>query len=557
LNNVIAAGIEGVLYAPFHGADGVLNINSILVSLGATGIAAGATTGVAISGALAGAVLAGPGTVIGVLALAGTALLGALLALFLLVVRRVVILFLVLTAPIALAAWILPGTQKLWKLWWESFAKLLLVYPMILGLVAAGKIAAYVASKSTNGFLGFFIIIICYFGPLFLIPALLKLSGVAFATITGAVNNRGKGAFDRLRNVRANEAKKNKAKFMAGERFNDRNPFARRINNLGKRANAGMGGRFGIGSRGKAVMEANSALAAAEAEKTNPLFAANKEDEKVMKLLAMHGTRGRAKQWIAKEAESLRAAGKHEDAAKFEKNFGDALETASAIGFNSKNRRAAIMSGGAISYGFKDGEEGWKEATGAMKEMAGLSADTPDEVAAQNQTYRNLMNQFQYNAKGMGRSDLAGAVDGGSYSGDRAWKSLDLYQTAHGKPDSIKGAGKHFVKKMESGNFDDQADAAVFYKELDAMLPNATGAVRDEILKQKELLEMAGVTDFLSRKTGETEDVIVRDPNDPNKLVKNPNGPKELTIEDALSRGKISGKRIRTYERPDPNKLES
>lgn len=260
LNNVVAHGIEGLMYAPFGGAKGLSIANDLIPGGAATGAAA-AVSGVAVGGFVAASFATGGGTVVGLLALAGTALLGALIALFLLVVRRVVIVFLVLTVPIAIAAWILPGTQKLWKLWWESFIKLLLVYPMILGLIAAGKIAAYVTAQSnTNDFLSFFIIVICYFGPFFLIPALLKLSGAAFATITGAVNNRGKGAFDRLRNVRANEAKKNKARFAAGERFNND-----RLNALSTRVGTK---RLGFGRVGRAAYQQKMEIASMEHAKS-------------------------------------------------------------------------------------------------------------------------------------------------------------------------------------------------------------------------------------------------------------------------------------------------
>jgi len=214
INNDVAHGLEALFYAPFGGTD-AFNLGSIIQTGGGSAAGFAGAGFAAVAAGTAGFLLLGPGTAVGVLALAATAALGLLVALFTLILRRAILLFLIVIAPLAIVCWVLPGTDKFWKLWWESFSKLLIMYPLILLMIAAGRVFAKVAAasgaNSGTPLLTYTMVILGFFGPLFLIPATLKLAGTAFATITGAVNNKGKGAFDRLRGVRNDQAKKNAA----------------------------------------------------------------------------------------------------------------------------------------------------------------------------------------------------------------------------------------------------------------------------------------------------------------------------------------------------------
>lgn len=214
INNDVAHGLEALFYAPFGGVD-AFSLGSIIQTGGGSAAGFAGAGFAAVAAGTAGFMLLGPGTAVGVLALAATAALGLLVALFTLILRRAILIFLIVIAPVAIVCWVLPGTDKFWKLWWESFSKLLIMYPLILLMIAAGRVFAKVAAASgaNNGtpILTYSMVILGFFGPLFLIPATLKLAGTAFATITGAVNSKGKGAFDRLRGVRNDQAKKNAA----------------------------------------------------------------------------------------------------------------------------------------------------------------------------------------------------------------------------------------------------------------------------------------------------------------------------------------------------------
>jgi hypothetical protein len=89
--------------------------------------------------------------------------------------------------------WILPNTQKYWKMWSENFMKLMLMFPMIMGLLAVGKVFAYITAsiKASGGLestVNYFVILIAYFGPFLLIPKTFSLSGSILASASGAVN---------------------------------------------------------------------------------------------------------------------------------------------------------------------------------------------------------------------------------------------------------------------------------------------------------------------------------------------------------------------------------
>ncbi|MEO5627561.1 MAG: tail fiber domain-containing protein [Candidatus Saccharimonadales bacterium] len=236
--NEIAWGLEGIMYAPFGGRD----VFSLSALLGNT------TGGTGLFAALAGAgvvIGAGVGLALGgVLALGAAALLGLIIGFMTLVLRKIILIMLLVLAPLALVAWILPNTDKYWKLWWESFSKLLLMYPLIVLIIAAGRIFAYTAGQlqnvptttdglvshitdENNGLVIFVFVVVGFFAPYFLIPKTFQLAGSAFGNLTGMINNRKKGAFDRLRNSGQNTRKKNAQNIMDNKRWKGNNALSK------------------------------------------------------------------------------------------------------------------------------------------------------------------------------------------------------------------------------------------------------------------------------------------------------------------------------------------
>ena len=120
-------------------------------------------------------------------------LIGIVVAIFVLILRQILILACVLMAPIAFVMWILPGTQRYWKLWSDNFTKMLLMFPMIMGLIVAGRVFALLSSgddptKTASNFTSFLIVILGYFVPYFMLPQTFKWGGAAMGALGNAAN---------------------------------------------------------------------------------------------------------------------------------------------------------------------------------------------------------------------------------------------------------------------------------------------------------------------------------------------------------------------------------
>ncbi len=140
LTNTVGTGILGLMTQPFGGPS-----NTLSDLLTPTGAGTSFWGGLAIFG---GVILAGVATLGIVLsyALVGAAVL--FIGWLLLVLRQLLILALVLFAPLAILSWVFPNNDALWKLWWGTFSKLLLMFPLIMALMGAGKIFAYVVAAA-------------------------------------------------------------------------------------------------------------------------------------------------------------------------------------------------------------------------------------------------------------------------------------------------------------------------------------------------------------------------------------------------------------------------
>lgn len=136
LTNAVGTGVLGLITNPFGGPN--LGLKELLTPVGA-----GVTTYGSI--AVLGALFIN-GTITIPIILSTAAVAGVIMAIgyFLLVIRQMIILVSVLFAPLAILSWIFPNNDKLWKLWWGTFSKLLMMFPLMMILFGAGKIFAFV-----------------------------------------------------------------------------------------------------------------------------------------------------------------------------------------------------------------------------------------------------------------------------------------------------------------------------------------------------------------------------------------------------------------------------
>ena len=179
-SNDLGSGLSFLIYQPF---------TKLMNGGGASGIVIGG--GTSSAAALLGVGAIGSLGLIGSLTFVLVAALAAFLGFVVIILRQILVVFLALLAPIAIAMFILPGTAKVWKLWWNTFFKALLMFPLIVGIIAIGRVFAAISSQN-GSLIGQFIAFIAYFGPYFIIPSTFKFAGGILGAAGGVASKANK-----------------------------------------------------------------------------------------------------------------------------------------------------------------------------------------------------------------------------------------------------------------------------------------------------------------------------------------------------------------------------
>lgn len=156
-------------------------------------------------GILAGTAVAAAAIYIGLSALLPM-LLAALIAIvtvfLVLALRQALIILLVVIAPLAFVAYLLPNTENWFKKWRDLFQTLLLMFPIISLIFGASALASKIVMGTASGnyaiaikLMGAGISII----PLAITPIVMKSAGGILNRFGAFVNNPNKGPFDRMR----------------------------------------------------------------------------------------------------------------------------------------------------------------------------------------------------------------------------------------------------------------------------------------------------------------------------------------------------------------------
>lgn len=163
----------------------ILSGGTILAGLGAGVLALGAYGAAALH-------LLMPALIASVIAI--------LVALVVLAVRQALITVLIILAPIAFAAFILPSTQKHFEKWKDLFVTMLIMYPMFSILFGGSQLAAALIAQNATSVLVILFAMFIQVAPLVLTPFLIKFSGSLLGKVAGMVNNPAKGVGDRAKN---------------------------------------------------------------------------------------------------------------------------------------------------------------------------------------------------------------------------------------------------------------------------------------------------------------------------------------------------------------------
>jgi hypothetical protein len=273
LTNEVGILTRSLIYGPFKGLSGAP------FSLGGGSLALGGLLG------LGGFIVLG---YIGVLSYLLSALVALVVGFLVLILRQIVVTMLIVLAPLALAAYILPNTQKLYSLWWDSFSKALMMFPIIAAMIAAGRVFAVVASHASQtgapGLATAYQVgaLVAYIAPYFVLPLTLRFAGSALGGLGSVVHNQRKGISEGLKKYRGNKSAQNIHKMKSGSRFSGRNSLSRAFNRTSAGAAAGAQNQFGLSKRGRSAV-ATAVNAAANEYDKDPRMASIEDDDTVVR----------------------------------------------------------------------------------------------------------------------------------------------------------------------------------------------------------------------------------------------------------------------------------
>jgi hypothetical protein len=77
-------------------------------------------------------------------------------------------------------------------MYWDNFLKLLLMFPIIVLIIEAGRVFAFVTGPASGGgLIALFIVMVGFFGPLFILPKTFRWGGTLMAMTGGAMERAG------------------------------------------------------------------------------------------------------------------------------------------------------------------------------------------------------------------------------------------------------------------------------------------------------------------------------------------------------------------------------
>ena len=185
--------------------------NLVIPASGSDGVGAALIGLAGLAGGVVAAYVYGLSVISFVLIIA----IGLLVGVVTLALRQTAIVVLVLLAPLAIASYVLPGTDKLWKFWKNTLLTTLVMFPIIMLFIKSGVLMAGIFGSKGDGFSTLMAVLV-YFAPYFMIPMAFKMAGGLMGNVFGMLNDRMKGAYNGLRSWRSNTRKRRVADYVSG-----------------------------------------------------------------------------------------------------------------------------------------------------------------------------------------------------------------------------------------------------------------------------------------------------------------------------------------------------
>ena len=170
-------------------------------------------------------------------------LLTILFVFLVLAARQAIIIILIVIAPLAFVAYLLPNTEKWFEKWRDLFMSMLIFFPAFALVFGGSQLASAIIIENANSVFVIIFGLAVQVAPLVITPLLLKLSSGLLGRIAGLINDPRKGALDRTKNWSKERAEMHRLKSMSKPGVN-KNPFrgiARGIDNGNRRVKENTG----------------------------------------------------------------------------------------------------------------------------------------------------------------------------------------------------------------------------------------------------------------------------------------------------------------------------
>jgi len=325
------------------------------------------------------------------------------------------------------------------------------------------------------------LIITAYIAPFLFIPAVFKWSGSVLGNLSGMMNNRTKGVFDRNRNFRSNTRKRNFSNAATDNRFTSGKLLGSK--KLGGLANKGVGGAFlgaGVIASGQGSFRPKK-MAQKIAIARN--YASEGEVEKVSNSIATQWQGNDPMVRAAKffKREQIRRSLENEDEGKAESEWafkGDAnkVQTERAI------EQIMAAQRGVSESGFQKARQRMMVKTGTGYQVDRYSDESGEAISGEAYTARR--NSFVNEETGVFDYEGFAATGYKKTTEFNAEEMLRDINTAYG--DDRMGAGKAVAEAkgnlLSSGQIAGQASFGTWKTQLDNMW--RTGADSDGVVSR-------------------------------------------------------------------------
>ena len=178
---------------------------------------------------------------------------------FILLARQALIVLLIVIAPLAFVAYLLPNTESLFKKWSKLFFSLLMLFPVISAVFGASALAAAILSTSSEPFMK-----IVALGatalPLFVVPGMLKGALAATGKMGAKMQGWGDKATGRVGSAAKNTANRRTAPVQDAWKYRKQQRDIKRARKIGEGSiRRGVLGKVGGGNySGKLATQAAS-----------------------------------------------------------------------------------------------------------------------------------------------------------------------------------------------------------------------------------------------------------------------------------------------------------